>query len=351
MKLTSRKAVRIVETYLKNSGYKKEGIRVKMNCIKVFTDFIDSSNPEIDYREIDDKLIRSFLKYAGERVSPLTRKKYTPKTLISLFGAVKTLFKALLFGEHILINPVAGIRFHPKGAGKHKETLSKEEISTFLDSIEPDSRLGLRDRTMFELLYSSGLRAGEVCKLSAGDIDFENRMIHIRGSKFSKDRVVPVSLVAVSFLKKYAGRRKQNAIFLGSNGRLSSSAINTRFKKHLVEQEMYREGLSTHSIRHCTATHLLSGGADLRYVQELLGHDSIETTVVYTHELQDNIRRIYKSHHPRENGYFKEVDSGYLGRLESFRELRVKQKRKALQKRKSCEIKIKRGTRSVRTRS
>ena len=110
MKLTGRKVVRIAETYLKNSGYKKEGIRVKMNWIKVFTDFIDNSNPEIDYREIDGRLIRSFLKYINERVSTLTGKKYTPKTLISIFGAVKILFKALITGEHILINPVTGIR-------------------------------------------------------------------------------------------------------------------------------------------------------------------------------------------------------------------------------------------------
>ena len=339
MKLGSKKAVKIAETYLKNSGYKKNGIRVKMNYIKVFTDFLICSARDIDYREIDGKLIRSFLKYISVRISPMTGKKYTPKTLISIFGAVKILFKALISGDHILTNPTTGIKFHPKGAGKHKETLSREEIGKFLDSIDTGSRLGLRDRAMFELLYSSGLRAGEVCKLSAGDVDFESRMIHIRASKFGKDRVVPVSEVANLFLKKYAHRRRQGPIFLGTRGRLGPAAVNKRFHKHLEEQDMYREGLSTHSIRHCTATHLLAGGADLRYVQELLGHDSIETTVVYTHELQENLRRIYRSYHPRENGYFKEVTCDYLDRLEAFRKLRVKQKEKALQKRKACEKK------------
>ena len=215
---------------------------------------------------------------------------------------------------------------------KHKETLSREEIGKFLDGIDTSFYLGLRDRAIFELIYSSGLRAGEVCNLSAGDVDFESRMIHIRRSKFGKDRVVPVSEVAISFLKKYAHRRRQGPIFQGTRGRLSPSAVNRRLHKHLKEQGLYREGLSTHSIRHCRATHLLSGGADLRYVQELLGHDSIETTVVYTHELDENLRRIYRSYHPRENGHFREVDSEYWERLDAFKQLRIRQKKRSAQK-------------------
>ena len=169
--------------------------------------------------------------------------------------------------------------------------------------------------------------------LDAGDIDFENRMVQIRDSKFGKDRVVPVSKVAIAFLKKYAGRRSEGAIFRGNRGRLSTGAINKRFKELLKKQGLYREGLSTHSIRHCTATHLLAGGADLRYVQELLGHDSIETTVLYTFELQENLKRIYRSHHPRENGYFKEVDPDYLRKLDTFQRVLEKQKKKTLRKR------------------
>lgn len=329
MKLNSLKVTKILQTYLKGSGYKESGIRTYLMSIRTFTGFIEDSYPDIDYRDIDEVFIKSFLKFITERVSPITKKRYMPRTMITIFGIVKLLFKALYVEELILKNPTLNIKFQPKGGGKHKETLSTREIALFLDSIDTEKTLGLRDRAMFELIYSSGLRAGEVSKLDAGDIDFENRMALIRDSKFGKDRVVPVSIVAIIFLKNYAGRRKEGAIFRGNRGRLGTNAINKRFKELLKRQGVYREGLSTHSIRHCTATHLLSGGADLRYVQELLGHDSIETTVLYTHELQENLRRIYRSHHPRENEYFKEISSDYKMRLEDFREVLKKHKKKS----------------------
>ena len=333
MKLNSRKMEEILKTYLKGSGYKTSGIGTYIMNIGIFTDYVEDTAPEIDYRDIDDKFIKGFLKFITKRVSPVTGRRYTPRTMISILGTVRLLFKALYVNELILRNPTVNIRFHPKGGGKPKETLSTREIALFLDSIDTADSLGSRDRAMFELIYSSGLRGGEAAKLDAGDIDFENRMVQIRDSKFGKDRVVPVSKVAITFLKKYAGRRSEGAIFRGNRGRLSTSAINKRFKELLKKQGLYREGLSTHSIRHCTATHLLAGGADLRYVQELLGHDSIETTVGYTHELQENLKRIYRSHHPRENGYFKEVDSDYLTRLDDFRKVLVKQKKRTLRRR------------------
>jgi site-specific recombinase XerC len=185
-------------------------------------------------------------------------------------------------------------------------------------------------------MYSSGLRAGDITNLNVDDVDFEGRMVLLREGKFSKDRIVPISRVAAVFLKRYltGRRRKTHILFTSFRGRRTSvAAINKRCKKWMRESGVYRKGLCTHCIRHSTAVHLLSHGADLRYVQELLGHESIETTVTYTHDLHENIRRVYKSFHPRENSYFREVDEVYLERLQRFKAVLSKQKEISKKKR------------------
>ena len=198
--------------------------------------------------------------------------------------------------------------------------MSEEEMANFLDKVDIDAYLGLRDRTIFELMYSSGLRVSEVSKLDIEDVDFNERMVLVRGGKWGKDRVEPVSEVATRFLKLYVAARHNTSgpLFVGEQGRLGGAAINRRLIQHLKAQGGYRAGFCAHSFRHATATHLLAHGADLRYVQELLGHESIETTCIYTHELVENMKRIYKSYHARENELYEEVDEAYLKRLEDF---------------------------------
>ena len=137
--------------------------------------------------------------------------------------------------------------------------------------------------------------------------------------------MVSVHNVALKFLRLFLieSRVKKGPLFYSiyREKRLDKTAINNRFIHWLKKAGMYRCNLSSHCIRHSTAVHLLAGGADLRYVQELLGHESIETTVLYTHELLDNLKKIYKSYHPRENEYFKEVDLEYMKRIEDFEAL------------------------------
>lgn len=179
------------------------------------------------------------------------------------------------------------------------------------------------------LMYSTGLRAGEALNLKVSDISFDDSLALIREGKFGKDRIVPVSQRAIGLLKEFIGKTSRNRyVFLSTlrANRLTVSAVNRRLSKYLKMISLNKKGVTSHSIRHSTATHLLNRGADLRYVQSLLGHESIETTVVYTHVLGDKIKREYRSHHPRENTYFEEVDESYLRDILELEESLIKQK-------------------------
>jgi len=319
---------RIFEESLREAGYGENTILCKLSYIDVFFDYLRESEEVTDFRDTGCDEVMRYLKYLDTVLSSRTGKAYSYSTKIGLFGSIKLLFKMLYLKEKILVNPLQDFKYRPHGIKKTKEMLSKEEIACILDSIDITELLGLRDRAIFELLYSSGLRVSEVVNLNIDDVDFTSRMILIQQGKWSKDRICPVSKVAIKFLQMYLyGNLKETGpVFKGRLGRLGSSCINRRFKKYLDKCGIIRRDLSVHSIRHSTATHLLSGGAGLRFVQELLGHESIETTVIYTDELHDNMKKIYRSYHPRENGLFREVDSTYLEQLYSLKSELIVQK-------------------------
>jgi integrase/recombinase XerD len=332
--LTAKKAASIFHHYLKGQGYRKNTIRGKMWRVGVFLDYLERNNID-DVRDVDRERITGYLNSISERISSRTAKPYALSTRRTLFATVRALFHCLYVRRLILLNPAQGVRFHPRGSQAPKAIMSQQEIAGFLDGIEEHTLLGPRDRALFELLYSSGLRAGEAAALRIQDIDFENRMLLIRNPKWGKDRIEPISEVAATFLARYLAGRTEGLAFWGLAGPLRASGINRRFKTLLQRQGVDRPGLSVHCIRHAVATHLLASGADLRYVQELLGHRSIQTTVGYTQELYENLKRIYKTYHPRENEYYKEIDPAYLGRLQSLEAQLAKQREVTRKKRRT----------------
>lgn len=328
-KLTIPKAHKLFISYLKKSGYKEKTIKAYATKINRFFEYLSGIAGIDDLRDVDKKTLTGFLTWLNEIVSERTGKLLAARTRKDVFSLVGILFRCLYAEELILVNPVQNVTYKPRGGTKQREIFTRDEMNRFLDGIDETDPLGARDKAIFELIYSSGLRTGDVSNLDVNDVDFETRMVLLKQGKFSKDRVVPISRVALVFLRKYleGRRRKSNILFLGYHGiRLSAAAINVRCRKWLEQSGVYRKGLCAHSIRHSTAVHLLLEGADLRYVQELLGHESIETTVTYTHDLHENIKRIYKSFHPRENTCFQEVDEDYLERLEKFSDTLIRQK-------------------------
>jgi integrase/recombinase XerD len=319
--LTVAMAAEVLREHLTASGYRASTAAVMRKQIRVFFAYLKGRGLDGDLRDCRRQDLEDFLDHLSGLVSAQSGLPYAKTTRLYIWGAVRRLFRALYLGGFLLSNPASRIPFRSGDPHPLKATFTVDEMGDFLDGIDIHAPLGLRDRAMFELLYSSGLRAGEVARLTTADLDLASRMVMVRQGKFSKDRLVPVSRTAARFLELYLEVRgvHDGPLFVGAwGGPLRAQAINVRFKRLLTLAGSYRRGLTVHSIRHSLATHLLGAGADLRYVQEILGHESIETTVVYTHELHQNMKRIYRSFHPRENQLFAEVDADYRTRVESL---------------------------------
>lgn len=295
--------------------------------MNIFFMYLKNQNVK-DVREVNPEVIISFFKSLATFITARRKRPFSANSQSTLLATLKQFFRSLYVNELILENPFRKVDIRIKIEEKRRIIMMPDEMSEFLDSITLDQPLGLRDRTIFELMYSSGLRISDVVKIDREDVSLKEGTIYIRQGKGKKDRVIPIHKVALKFLKLFLieSRLKKGPLFYGmyNQARLGASAINNRFIYLLKKAGLYRCNLSSHCIRHSTAVHLLAGGADLRYVQELLGHESIETTVLYTHELLDNLKKIYKTYHPRENEYFKEVDSEYMKRIEDFEKLLMK---------------------------
>jgi len=322
-RLTYKIGTKLFIDHLKGIGVKENSIKGIACNFRVFIAYLREVNIK-DFRSVTSFVIRDYSTYLLHSINKKIGKPYSSSIKLQRFNIVNQFYSFLYSSDLILSNPAENVVFNIERKSKIREVFGKEEIASFLDNIDLKDSCGLRDRTLFELMYSSGLRVSEVANLQIKDIDFNSRMIMVRNGKWGKDRVVPVSLVATKFLQKYLiGRRnkKESFVFLSTKGHLKGSSITERFDTLINRYNMKRPGLVTHSIRHSVATHLLESGAGIRYVQALLGHESLETTVRYTHMLYDNMKKIYKSYHPRENEYYKEVDSEYLEHLFRLKEM------------------------------
>ena len=194
-------------------------------------------------------------------------------------------------------------------------------MARFLDSLSGCFKRDLRDRAMFELMYGTGLRVGEVSALNITDVDIRGGRLMVRKGKGRKQRVIPLGKNVCSWLKVYlAGGRRQflyrakgyennRAFFLSIQGnQMSTTNIGKVLKDRLKQAGVRTKGISPHVLRHSFATHMLENGADIKYVKDILGHSNISTTVIYTHFTINSLKRIMKQFHPRENELYEEIN-------------------------------------------
>jgi integrase/recombinase XerC len=251
---------------------------------------------------VDAGQVRRFLGFLNEQ-------GYSKSTVARKLATLRSFYKYLVRRNFIDSNPVASVKT-PKQEKKLPKCLDYAEVQKLLSTPPVNTWLGARDRAILEVLYSTGMRVSEVAALNMEDIDFLGEIIHIRG-KGKKERIAPIgssALQAVQNYIEYRNKRMQNdsnfdakVLFANKHGkRLSVRSIRRKMDKYLAEAGL-DPSISPHTLRHSFATHMLNNGADLRSVQELLGHQSISTTQIYTHLSTSKIKEIYDSSHPRDN--------------------------------------------------
>lgn len=232
----------------------------------------------------------------------LAAQGYAASTVSRRLASLRSYFRFLRRSGRVDADPTVALR-NPRQPKRLPKLLGVDEVIRLLDGIPVDNELGTRDRAMFETLYGGGLRVGELVGLDLDDLDLEQELVRVRG-KGRRERLAPIGAMAAHWLRSYLKLRRpaapsQRGLFLNRYGnRLSARSVGRLLEEHLARAGL-RDDASPHTLRHSFATHLLDRGADLRSVQELLGHRKLTTTQIYTHVTRERILDIYHDAHPR----------------------------------------------------
>lgn len=250
-------------------------------------------------QQINSSVIQDFLGSLGE-------KAYHPNSQARMLSGLKAFFNYLILDKEISVSPLELIE-SPTLIRKLPDTLTVEEINNLIEAIDLSSPEGYRNKAILELLYSCGLRVSEVIKLQFKDIFKDLEYIRVEG-KGNKERLVPIGQIALQYYDHYIENSRnfldiekgsESYVFLNRRGKPLSRVMVFYIIKNLAKKIGLKKNISPHTFRHSFATHLVEGGADLRAVQDMLGHESITTTEIYTHLDKEYIRSVIKSHHPR----------------------------------------------------
>lgn len=291
--------IRLLDTYLEYLKYQKNysdnTLQAYANDIRIFFDYLNRegiNNPE----HIDNRVLRSYLMV-------LNSEKRKRKTIARKITSLRGFFRFLKKNNLINNNPVENVKI-PKAEKRLPHVVNEVEMFDFLEnSFDLEKPLEQRDKAIFEVLYSSGLRVSELISLERGMI--EDSYLRVIG-KGNKERVAPLgkkALDAVNFYvndgRKKIDRNKTIKLFLNNNGGpLTARGVRYILNKYIQKYSL-KQKISPHVFRHSFATHLLNNGADLRTVQELLGHVNLSSTQIYTHVSKNRIMQVYNQAHPR----------------------------------------------------
>lgn len=263
-----------------------------------FLDFLAQEKVS-DVAAVDHLVVRKYL-------SVLARKQYSRRSVSRKMSALRSFFRYLCRTGSLNANPLLAVST-PKLAKRLPSFLMIPEAGRLVETIAQDSPLGFRDRALFETIYAAGLRVSEAVGLNLDQIDFSDANLRIIG-KGNRERLVPIGREAVKALSAYLHRGRPSlstlatppgAVFLNSRGgRLTARSVR-RLLDTRIERAAIEKKISPHALRHSFATHMLDNGADLRVVQELLGHVSISSTQIYTHVSRERLRQVYLAAHPR----------------------------------------------------
>ncbi len=270
-----------VDRFLRTAVSSTATRRAYASDLRDFGDWLERRGANLE--EVDTRLLAEYVASLGRG-----RRGLAPTTIARRLSAVRSLIRHELGPERV---PRAALA--PRRSRRLPETTKVEEVEEAVDGAAADGPLGLRNVALLELTYSCGLRTAEVVALDLQDVDFDREIVHVRG-KGGKERVVPLGEEAALQVARYVrdgrpelARGAENSLFLSVRGRRLDTSVLRRLLPN------------PHRLRHAYATHLLEGGADLRTIQELLGHASLSTTQIYSHVDAKRLRRVYDRSHPR----------------------------------------------------
>ncbi len=270
-----------IDRFLEHGGLADATRRAYRSDLRSYAAWLERSELSLD--DTDTRVLAEYVAELGRG-----RRRLAPTSIARRLAAIRACIRFTYGATRV---PDASLA--PARPRRLPETLKEPEIAALLELVEGESPLALRNRALLELLYSGGLRSAEAVGLDLADVDFEREAVHVRG-KGGKERSVPLGEEAAHSLSRYLregrpelAQHANDAVFLSVRGR----RLDTSTVRRLVR--------NPHRLRHAFATHLLEGGADLRTIQELLGHSSLSTTQIYSHVDAKRLRRVYDGAHPR----------------------------------------------------
>lgn len=289
--------VDFIQYCLFEKGLTDQTVSSYQNDLDVYCSFLQDKNVFL-VKDITSDYIKEFLKIRGNSEST--------STVAHNLTVIKNFHKYLI-KENIVKEDVSLFISRPKLQKRLPRTLTVEEVDLLLD-ITLNTPFDYRNKAMLELMYGAGLRVSELVSLTLNQIDLENGLIRIMG-KGRKEREIPIGEYGVYYLKLYLehrgmlikNHRTEDALFLNNHGKQITRQGFFKILKQLLLDKGLNPSVSPHTLRHSFATHLLSHGADLRSIQEMLGHSDISTTKIYTHVSDEKVEADYKKYHPREH--------------------------------------------------
>lgn len=292
-------AIKDYQTYLKiERGLSKNTIDSYSKDLEKLVLFLDENNFKISPISIDDDLIKQFIYTVAKSVNPRSQAR--------IISGIRSFFDYLVFEDYRETNPTDLLET-PKIGRKLPDTLSQPEIDNLIKAIDLSHSQGERNRTILETLYSCGLRVSEVITLKISDLFFEEGFIRVLG-KGNKERFVPIHYDAQKYILIYIKEIRihikpqkgfEDTLFLNRRGKGLSRQMIFMILKDLAFKIDLKKKISPHTLRHSFATHLLQNGADLRAIQQMLGHESITTTEVYVHLDKTYLKEVVETFHPR----------------------------------------------------
>ena len=296
-----QQAIKQFRNYLKlERSLSGNSVNAYVHDIQKLQQFIELSNPALKPADLQQKHLEEFLQY-------ITELQLNARSQSRMISGIKSFYKYLLLEDIVESNPSALIE-SPKLSMKLPEVLDLEEINKIEAAIDLSQPEGQRNKAIIETLYSCGLRVSELINLKLSNLYFEEGFIKVIG-KGNKERLIPLNKKVIKEIKYYLqDRRKlpaiakeaQNILFLNRRGKRLTRVMIFTIVKQLAKKAGIKKNISPHTFRHSFASHLVDGGADLRAVQEMLGHESIITTEIYTHLDNDYLRSAIIQYHPRE---------------------------------------------------